>query len=126
MSQDPYGFPETSTGTASEDASAALWLGVGAACLASVGMCLMYVPYCVALPMGAYAAYRGYRVVSGAAAGDPRDRTMATAGMVAGAISGGISALFVLLVIFYVAFLAIYMGGILAFLASGAADSPPL
>ncbi len=125
MAQDPYGFPETSSGTAPADATLALWLGVAAALLTSLGMCLMYMPYFIAAPMGGYAAYRGYRVVSGVAPGDPRDRTMATAGMVAGGASAVVSSLFILFFLLYLLFIVAYFVFIIAIIGVGAASSPP-
>ncbi|MFN7144967.1 MAG: hypothetical protein ACK4YP_14415, partial [Myxococcota bacterium] len=120
---DPYGFPESTPGAGGGDVTTALWLGVASALLAAVGVCMCYVPYFIALPVGAYGAYKGYQAL--ASVTDARDRTMATVALVTGSISAVISAIFAVFVIAYAVFFVLYMGVIMAAIGMGAASEPP-
>jgi hypothetical protein len=119
MAQDPYGFPEGTTPAAPSDVSTAMWLGVSACMLASVGVCMMYLPYFVALPLGATAVYRAWPTFTGAAQGDAKDKQMATVAVVSGGVSAAISGMFALFALLYFLFLAVYMIIIFGALAAG-------
>lgn len=107
MAQDPYGFTPAAAGSSvgGGSASLAMWLGVGAAMLSSVGICFCYLPYVAAFPMGVAAMWYGSRAMSGASAGDDAGRSMATAGMLSGLLSALISGTFLL---FIAAYLLLY------------------
>ncbi len=122
MAQDPYGFPEISGtgGSASSDASTAMWLGMASALLTAVGICACYMPYFVGAPLGFIAAWKGMKAMDGAR--DPRDRTMATAGMVSGLIGGIISGLFSLFILMYLVFILLYFVVIFVFVGLAAAN----
>lgn len=122
MSQDPYGFPEAAPAAGAADVSTALWLGVASALLAAVGVCMCYVPYFIALPVGAYGAYKGYQAL--ATVTDARDRTMATVALVAGTISTVISGIFAVFILAYAVFFVLYMGVVMAAIGFGAASEP--
>ena len=73
-------------------------------------------------PMGAYAAWRGFAAMN---VGDPRDRTMATAGVVSGGVSALISGMFVVFWLLYLAFIALYFVFIFVLIGAGAMSGPP-
>ena len=119
MARDPYGFEDTAPPASAEgDASQAMWFGVIAAMLGSVGVCFCYLPYLVALPMGIYAAWKGYLAVSAAVPPHPKDRAMATAGLVSGTISAVVSGMFVVFLLLYALLVVGYI--VIVFLAVGA------
>mgnify|MGYP003336302600 FL=1 len=123
MAQDPYGYTDSATGGGdlSADARMAMWLGIAATTLGSVGVCFCYVPYVIALPLGVMALMRGWRVYNTAKLESP-ERQMASAGLVAGAMSTGVSAMFVLFLIVYICFIVLYFGVIIAAIGAGAAS----
>lgn len=122
MAQDPYGYNDSADGGGdlSTDARTAMWLGIAATTLGSVGVCFCYVPYLIALPLGVMALLRGWKVYNVARLDSP-ERNMASAGLVAGAMSTGVSAMFVLFMLVYVCFLILYFGVIIAAIGAGAA-----
>ncbi len=123
MARDPYGYEDTAPPASAEgDASQAMWFGVTAAMLGSVGVCFCYLPYVVALPMGAYAAWKGYRAVSAAVPPHPKDRAMATAGLVSGTISALVSGMFVVFLLMYVVLVVAYMAMLFLVLGAGIAE----
>lgn len=121
MAQDPYGFTPAAPGSTltGGSASLAMWLGVGAAMLSSVGMCFCYAPYVVAFPMGVAAMWHGSRSMRDAAPGDDTGRSMATAGMVSGLLSALVSGAFLLFVALY---LMLYVGIMVIALIGAAAQ----
>lgn len=123
MAQDPYGYSDSAAGGGdlSTDASTAMWLGIAATTLGSVGVCFCYVPYLIALPLGIMALFRGWKVYNTAKEGTS-ERTMASAGLVAGALSSGVSGMFVLFMAMYVLLILVYMVLIFVMVGAGAAS----
>jgi hypothetical protein len=121
MAQDPYGFSESSAPVSSTAASQAMWFGIAGSMLASVGICACYAPYFAAAPLGLYGAYQGYVALQ--VAQDPRERNMATAGVVSGLLSGLVSSLFVMFIVAYVGFLCLYMLFMFLVIGAGAAGN---
>lgn len=93
---DPYGYADPNAASAGQ-ASQALYAGVFALICAAVAPCLCYMPYLAALPLGGYAIFVG----SQAQRGDPSERTMATAGMLAGGVAAVLSLMVILGVVAY-------------------------
>jgi hypothetical protein len=85
---------------------------MAAALAASIGPCVCYLPYLVAIPLGGYAAWAGYQAMQ---RGNSAERTMGTAGMVGGglaALLGGV--VFGLFALYIIAVMAFAMIGIAA------------
>jgi hypothetical protein len=126
MAQDPYGYVDSAPRGGSGDAAQAMWFGVAAAMLGSVGICFCYMPYFVSLPLGLYATVKGYRSLGGDSADDTKGRAMATAGMISGLLSSIVSGMFVVFWLMYLLVIVLYV--VLAFVMVGAAaisGTPP-
>ncbi len=92
---DPYGYADAPAAPANL-ATQSMYAGILSLCLAAIAPCLCYMPYFLALPVGAYAIYAATTVQG---ANDPTglaDKAMATGGMLAGGISALLSLLFLL------------------------------
>lgn len=127
MAQDPYGYGATAraipspAGFGSREASKAMWLGVAASALTSVGLCLMYLPYLAACPLGGYALWRSYQVAQTLAPDDRDGRAMVNAGMLTGGVSFVVSGLFCLFWALYLAFVVVYIAIAVLVVGIGAA-----
>lgn len=117
MSQDPYGFKEQVAPNA--DPMGNLWGGVVAAVCAGIGMCGCYVPFFIGAPLGLYSAFKANQALQ--VATDPRDRAVATAGMVTGLAGGLVCAAWAAFILMYVMFILLYM--VVGFAAIAAAGS---
>lgn len=113
---DPYGYAADAPATT--DPARVLWMGIAAASLASIGVCACYMPYFVALPMGAWAVWKGSQMKR--AGGDPKEQIMLDAGMVSGGISAAVSSMFVLFWLAYLGFIALYFVVIMVVVAAEA------
>lgn len=105
MAQDPYGFKEQVAPAG--DPSRAMWNGVIATICASVGMCACYVPYFIGAPLGLYAAWTANQALQ--VATDPRDRALATAGLVSGLVGGLVCLAWATFIAIYALIIVLYM-----------------
>lgn len=114
--QDPYGYKESVN--AEDGASRAMWNGVIAAICAGTGMCACYIPFFIGAPLGLYAAWMGNKAL--AQATEPRDRAMATAGMVSGLAGGVVCLAWSLFILMYALFFFMYFVLIFVLVGAGA------
>lgn len=106
MSADPYGFAEGEAPRSSGQDVQALYAGIGALIAAAVGPCVCYVPYVVALPLGAWAVYTGWRLRASGGTAAPSEAALIHGAM----LSGGVAVLLCTLVLFLVCVYALFLG----------------
>ena len=122
MSNDPYGFPPAPNEAPPQTAPLeVLWLAVAATLCTSIGICACYLPYFVGAPLGAWAAWRSFEVVSRAT--DERDRAIGNASLMMGLVSAAVSGMFALFILAYVMIFALYFVAVLALAGAGFAAS---
>lgn len=100
MALDPYGYEEAvGPGADESTGSLAMWTGFGTLMLTMMGPCTCYTTNFLAIPVGAYATWAGFRA-TGAASGAARQ--MGLAGLLGGVIGFGFSALLCAVILLYV------------------------
>jgi hypothetical protein len=117
---DPYADYLPDTTDLSSRAISAVWFALGAMACGAAGPFLCYMPYVVAIPLGAIGAWKGWGVMQEAGTDEVgrMHRSTATAGFVGGllaAVGGG------LLVLMFGLIFALYGAMIVAAIGAGAA-----
>lgn len=88
-----------------EAVRSSLWASMGAMALTAFGPMFCYLPYFVALPLGAWGAWQGWQV-SQSAERNSHDHRLSQIALISGLMSTGISGLFVVTMLFVVAIYA--------------------